>query len=285
MQRGLELDLAVPLDKLGPSIAMLPSADAATVAFAEVTSFVRFYARSEGDRGGAGDEGALPKLLAQLRDGSDPDDALSAASGVDLKGWDERWRAYIASRPPAVLPELLGLNAGPSGAHASRGEAVKAAHEAERMRDLRDRARLAQLLLGRAHAPEALAELDRIELAASPASNEGWARAMGDPSVRWLRGRALEETGRREDGAPLMADPAQILSSYGPWWATRGRWARLRGDEGAATDSFGEAVAADPFDEEGACETIEPSAVPPDPAGLPLCSAARDRAEPPFDAD
>ena len=47
VQRGVELGLGVPLDKLGPSIAMLPSADAATIAFAEVTSFVRFYADSQ----------------------------------------------------------------------------------------------------------------------------------------------------------------------------------------------------------------------------------------------
>ena len=48
VQRGLELNLGLPLDKLGPSIAMLPSADAAMVAFAEVTSFVRFYVQSAG---------------------------------------------------------------------------------------------------------------------------------------------------------------------------------------------------------------------------------------------
>src|SRR4029077_707069 len=59
VRRGLELGLAVGLDKLGPSIAMLPSADAATVAFAEVTSFVRFYAQTEG---GGGADDALPRL-------------------------------------------------------------------------------------------------------------------------------------------------------------------------------------------------------------------------------
>src|ERR1019366_3158625 len=51
------------------------------------------------------------------------------------------------------------------------------------------------------------------------------------PSVRWLRGRALEEVGRRDEADPLMGDPAQVFSSYGPWWATRGRWARIRGEE------------------------------------------------------
>ncbi len=243
VQRGAELNLTIPLDKLGPSIAMLPSADAATVAFAEVTSFVRYYADTQRE---AGDNRALPKLFARLREGKNADEALQAASGTDLKGWDAKWRASLATRPHVTLPELMGL-----------GTSSEPPRELDRLRDLRDRSRLAQLLMGRDHAPEALKELDRIELARSPVPNEGWDRAMGDPSVRWLRARALEASGRREEGEPLVADPAQVLSSYGPWWATRGRWARLRGDEGLATSSFGEAVAADPFDAEGACETIE----------------------------
>ncbi len=280
-KRGLEIGLAVPLDKLGPSIAMLPSADAASIAFAEVTSFVRFYAQTEGEADGGDGASALAKLLSEVRERGDPDAALSAASGADLKAWDDRWREYLASRPPVALPELLGLSGRPNGPEGRAG----AAREAERLRDLRDRNRLAQLLLARDHAPEALAELDRIELAAAPVSNEGWERAMGDPSVRWLRGRALETAGRREEGLSLVADPTQVLSAYGPWWATRGRWARMRGDEGMALPSFGEAVAADPFDEEAACETIDPNSVPIDAVKVPLCAAARARREPPFDAD
>jgi hypothetical protein len=283
VQRGLELGLTVPLDKLGPSIAMLPSADAAMIAFAEVTSFVRFYAQTAGDDGG---QAALPRLLAELRDGKDPDAALSAASDTDLKGWDVRWRAYLATRPPVAVPSLLGL-----------GAAHETPHEADHLRDLRDRSRLAQLLLARGHAPAALEELDKIELAHAPASNEGLDRAMGDPSVRWLRGRALEEVGRRDDAAPLMSDPAQVFSSYGPWWATRGRWARVRGDEPAAEASFAEAVAADPFDVESACETIEPGERPevaqspsanqsPNPgASGAVCASARAAAGPPYDSD
>ncbi len=290
VQRGLELGLGVPLDKLGPSIAMLPSADAAMIAFAEVTSFVRFYADSEaGGRQDAGTGGALPSLFAELRDGKDPDEALLAASGADLKAWDVRWRTYLASRPATPVPMLLGL-----------GKPHQASHEVDTLRDLRDRTRLAQLLMTRSHAPEALKELERIDLTHAPVSNEGWDRAMGDPSIRWLKGRALEEVGRREEAEPLMADPSEVLSSYGPWWATRGRWARVRGDEPVATSSFREAVAADPFDPEGACESLDflapvdppapggPAAAStpaPQPAVSPLCAAARQTGEPPFDAD
>ncbi|HEX3343979.1 MAG TPA: hypothetical protein VHS09_05370 [Polyangiaceae bacterium] len=264
VQRGLELNLGLPLDKLGPSIAMLPSADAAMVAFAEVTSFVRFYAHEGGDD-------ALPKLFHELREGKEPDAALQAASGADLKAWDVRWRAYIAARPREPIPALFGLG-GEKG-------------DAEKLRDLRDRTRLAELLLSRAHPGEALFELDRIALAGSPVAPEAWERAMGDPSARWLRGRALEAVGRREEGEPLVADPKQVLSSYGPWWALRGRWARIRGDEATATSSFIEAVADDPFDDEAACETIDPASAPSDPGKKALCEAARARGELPYEPD
>jgi len=285
VQRGTELGLAIPLDKLGPSIAMLPSADAAMVAFAEVTSFVRFYAQNAGDQ-------ALPKLLGQLRNetGDKEEDPLAVASGVDRKTWDERWRAYIGARPREQVPELLGLGAEPR--LSTHGDPSAAS----RMRDLRDRTRLAELLLSRdsSYAGAALAELDRIgapgglprPVPQTPSATEtaAWERAMGDPSVRWLRARALEAAGRREQGEPLVADPHQVVTSFGPWWATRGRFARMRGDEPRAVESFLEAIGADPFDPESACETIDPQAPAPDVKSR-LCEAARSRGEPPFGAD
>jgi hypothetical protein len=100
-----------------------------------------------------------------------------------------------------------------------------------------------------------------------------------------LRGRALEAAGRRAEGDSLVDDPKQVVSSYGPWWAIRGRWARLRPDEPAATASFFEAVAADPFDAEAACETLDPTAGPHDPASRPLCDAARAAGDPEFEDD
>ncbi len=249
VRRGGELGLILPFDKLGPSIAMLPSADAATVAFAEVTSFVRFYSQTQGS-------GALAELLAELRIGKEPDAALLESSGADLHGWDRKWRAYIASLPREPLPALFGLGAD--------------RNDMSRWVDLRDRSRLAELLLARGHASEALTELDGV--APSPVRS---GPDLGDPSERWMRARALEAAGRREEGAPLVADPQSVATSYGPWWAVRGRWARLRGDSSTADESFSEAVAVDPFDLEAACESADPAVDPVPVEKTPMCDAAR----------
>ncbi len=253
VMRGMELKLDIALDKLGPSIAMLPSADAAMVAFAEVTSFVRFFANTVGND-------ALPNLFRELRADKKVDQALRDASGSDLKEWDAKWRAFLAAKPREPLPALFGL-----GSDASMGD----------LRDLRDRVRLAELLLGRDHPAQALLELDRVK---SPV-------ALDDPSVRYLRARILEALDRARDGDPLLADPKVVLSSYGPWWAIRGRFARARGDDATAGSSFFEAVAADPLDIEAACEGFAATATPADPTSKPLCDAARGRGDPPLGRD
>src|SRR3954468_19459175 len=43
--------------------------------------------------------------------------------------------------------------------------------------------------------------------------------ALADPSLRYVRARALEAAGRSKEGEPLLADPKEVVASYGPWWA------------------------------------------------------------------
>jgi hypothetical protein len=285
VRRGEELKLDLPLDRLGPSIAMLPSADAAMVAYAEVKSFVGFYAGAAGDH-------ALPMLLAALKSGKDPDQALLAASGSDLKGWDARWRTDLAARPGEPLSPLFGLGGeGGDGTHGGAG----ARGERDRWTEVRDRSRLADLLMARGHADAALDELDPIAAAGSAMA--------GDPSLRWLRARALEAAGAHgapvpagQAGAPsrpgllgeaesLVSDPKAVVTSFAPWWAVRARWARLRGDEDEAIGSYGESLAADPYEPEAACETIDPASRPDGGEKASLCDAARAAAGPTFGQD
>jgi hypothetical protein len=273
VRRGLESGLALPLDKMGPSIAMLPSADAAMVAFAEVTSFVRFYALTQGN-------GALPKLLHELKSGKDASGALVAASGVDLRSWDERWRAYVAAQPS----DAEGLPVGLLGVKSERRIAPAEVHF---WREWRDRSRLAELLASRGHAVAALAQLDGLKQLAIDSPPDSRRRLIGDPALRWLQARVLERAGRNlaEEGEPLLGDPKEVLSPFGRWWAVRGRWARLRGNEALAEGSFAEALGADPLDPEVACETVDEASFPVEPHRRPLCDAAWAWARPTFDAD
>jgi hypothetical protein len=254
--RGFELKLGVPLDQLGPSIAMLPSADAAMVAFAEVTSFVRYLAATGGPE-------ALPRLLSALRTAVDVDTALRDSNGADLHTWDERWRASLASEPHEPLPAIFGLGTKPADTH-----------------ELRERVRLAELLYGRSHPGPALTELDLLKGDLSKA----------DPSVQSLRAHVLGALGRKADGEREVHDPHAVGSTFGPWWAIRGRWQRVDGEGAEADASFVEAVATDPFDVESACEvdgslTDVPDDSGPETAARLLCDAAKARHEPPLGQD
>jgi hypothetical protein len=246
--RGMELKLDLALDKLGPSIAMLPSADAAMVAFAEVTSFIKYFAESS-------PPDALSKLLLALRTANTADDALKTVSGETLAQWDVKWRAQLAKRTKEPLSPMFGLGANPPG-----------------LGDSRERSRLAELLLGRAHPAEALTELEKIP-----------ADMLADPSLRYLRARVLEGTDSAKQAESLVEDPKQWMASFGPCWAIRGRLARGRDDHPTADGSFAEAIAHDPFSVEAACQALpEGEAVPPErlEQGAPLCEAARKRADP-----
>jgi hypothetical protein len=256
--RGFERHLDTPLDQLGPSIAMLPSADAAMVAFAEVTSFVRYFA----DTGGAD---ALPNLLHAVRTAADTDTALRDSSGADLHTWDARWRAHLATSPPPKLSGIFGLlgDASPGNLH-----------------ELRDRVRLAQLLYGREHAAAAEVELDRVQGELS----------RHDPSVRSLRAHVKAALGQRAGAKEEVGDPAVVASTFGPWWAIRGRLQREDGEGTEAEASFVEAVSTDPLDVEAACEVddsereVVDDGAPETPARA-LCLAARARHEPALGRD
>jgi hypothetical protein len=236
---GIQKHLDLPFDKFGPSIAMLPSADAAMVAFAEVTSFIRFFAVEAGD-------GALRGLLQQLRAGHSIDESLKTASSADLAGWEARWRAHLAAEKASPPASLL-------------------VEETPELRDMRERVRLAELLLGRGHADEALTELDGVD-----------GPLLEDPSVRYLKSRTLEAVSRPSDAQRALGEAGEVMPSYGPWWAIRGRLVRATGDGAAATGDFVEAVGQDPLDVEPACETLDPKA----PSPSLLCDAARARAVP-----
>lgn len=223
-RRGIEKKLDLPLDKLGPSIAMLPSADAAMVAFAEVTSFIAFLTQKSSPD-------VLPRLLVALRT-QDVDPALKAVTGLTLAEWDKEWRGELTRRK--VEPET---------------QTVLAA--------ARDPFRLAELLLARGHAKEALTQLDQLPK-----------EALDDPSVRYARARALEALGRAEEAKALVANPKEVSFSYGPFWALRARLAGSAMGEG----DFVEALAHDPFGVEAACAVVGDSKPPASPSGL--CAAA-----------
>jgi len=237
---GLEKGLGRSLDRLGPSIAMLPTAEEAAVAFAEVQSFIQYWTREVGPDG-------LPQLVMRLKSttsAADVDKAIQEVSGADLAGWDKKWRAHIAQGAHALPPDLAPAAAMPNG------------HEIAR------RVRLGQLLDARGHHQAAAIELGRAQ-----------ALVPSDASVRCFMAAALLGSGDRANALPLVDKVDELHNRFGRWWSLHGL---LRPEPVAEADrAFGFGIALDPMSQWVACEEKPAPELPADPIRKAICEMAR----------
>ncbi len=255
---------SVGVDKLGPSIAMLPSADAASIAFAEVSSFMKYWIAQNG-------KPALELLFADLKGLGGPefaDAAMRTVSGYDLSGWILRWQDHLRRLPPD---------------HGATADAPTPADDllrsllADSMAvDAKSRARAVrtgELLFARG-APALASEQFRGALVGEP----------DDPALRFRLGRSLIASGKKEDAAPLFQSPDHLFSADAGWFALEGRFLRDRGSPlAAAASDF--AIALDPYLEDAACYgqfripdatgQMRQAPLPTRPEQRGLCEAAR----------
>jgi hypothetical protein len=246
---------SVGIDKLGPSIAMLPTPEAAGIAFAEVTSFMHFFIEQSG-------EPALRLLFSDLRGNgaAGPDEALLSVTGYGLSEWNARWQRFL--REP-VKPAAL------DAAHTPPAPRVQG--------DAGRRVRLADLLASRGHGRESATELEPL-LGALPRL----------PQVRARVASGLYAAGDDAGAEHALGTVAEIDGLYGPWFALAGRGFKRRGQASDADSSFTLGLSADPLSDEVACEgypgarpagpsatgAIEPP-LPTRKAWSELCKAAR----------
>jgi hypothetical protein len=238
---------SVGVDKIGPSIAMLPSPEAASTSFSEVTSFVAYWIRENGDH-------ALRLLFADLRGSDDPNTALTSVSGYDLSGWILRWQRWLLEQSgeaePAHSPEKVATRPG----------------------DIVRRVRLGDLLYARGHAAPAA---DQLELAVKGALHEAALR------FRWARALAAAE--KSDAARTALGTLADVRSVHGGWQALRGRQLADAGDREGAEQGFALGIAVDPLSEEVACEGWftprgpgkRPASLPDDARRRALCESVR----------
>jgi hypothetical protein len=248
---GLDKGLGRPIDKLGASIALLPSAEQAMVAFAEVSSFVRFWISSTG-------EAALPELLVNLGSATDDgflddgteknpvDQAMKSVTGASLADWNARWLTYLGTVKRELPPgATLGGNL---------------PHESEIRRGLA----LGELLRRRSH-PEA------AQRVLSPAQK----LAPFDPLLRHRLASALFALGQPIEAEKLISREEDVRSEFGPWMAQHGRWLAEQGQPDQAQAAFHVGLELCPLDPEVACEEKMPPELPASVGKAPLCQAAR----------
>jgi hypothetical protein len=249
-------DESVGVNALGPSIAMLPSARAASIAFAEVSSFINYWIAVNG-------RAAFRLFLAELKTigSGDADTALVSTSGYDLSAWIARWQLHLLERSEELLPHGGGGTGSDlfTGAQAlSVGDVLWSRHRYVAAADW----------FGRAVKPAAQASPSAVPPTAARARAAKAALALGNIEAA---AAAIAPVDTRERGT-------------GEWYALRGRFA---GDAVRTVhdDDFSTALGSDPWQELAACRGYLASA----PAGVAsfdpnanadwraLCQAARAR--------
>lgn len=236
---GFAKNIGPPIDQIGRSIALLSSSEEASVTFAKVESFVRYYSEHAGDD-------ALPALLARLKD-LEGDDAVDVAmrdvSGASFGEWAERWREHVQAKP------------------AAREDDVMLGTDTKKVRDASKKLRLGNLLAERGHHAAAA-----IELAL------GHALEPRDPSLRCSFASSLLAEGERERAAKLVESAADLRHPSGRWWSLHGA---LHPSATPADLLYRRAIGMSPLDPAVACQELPGAELPKDPLARALCEAAR----------
>jgi len=90
--KRVKADTLVPFEKMSPSIAMLPTAEDAALAFAEVYYAIDYIQQTKGTKG-------LRTIVQEMRNGLSDKKAVEAATGMPFALFEKAWLAHIKKQP------------------------------------------------------------------------------------------------------------------------------------------------------------------------------------------
>ncbi|SEM64676.1 Tetratricopeptide repeat-containing protein [Stigmatella aurantiaca] len=238
--RRVKADTLIPFEKMHPSIAMLPTAEDAATAFAEVYYAIDYVHQTKGTAG-------LRTIIQELRKGQQDRKAVEAAMGVPFALFEKSWLAHIKKQP--FPKELL-----------PRDEVVLKEHD--KGKDKEDPKKGKEISFGDfvevtevparkfAHLGELLRERNRM-LAAS----EEYAKAhaiVGDKyeSVSNKYALALLHLKRLEEAEQVLRGSLRVHPGSPQTNVHLGRILLFRKDYPKAKAAYQEALSTNPFDPE-----------------------------------
>jgi len=215
-------------DELHPSIALLPTQEAASLAFAQVSSFMERYYNEYGREG-------VQRVLRRVGEGEDARKAFARVAGVPWKTLEARWKRGLSKEPespPArLMPRYL------------RGEATEqdelAGVELERARNY---VRLGDLLWTRSRPAAASVEYAKAHEA-----------APADPVVASRYARSAIAGGRPQKAIAPLNKTLEGYPTHAPALSSLATALFRTSLFGAARDAANRAIAHNPFDPQPHC--------------------------------
>lgn len=226
LANALAKDSLVPLERMHPSMAFLPSAEMAALAFAQVATMVQFLQNSAGID-------STKRVLAEVKSGTD---ALVAVANVGshgdtsafMSGWKQWLRSLkFVSRQLAAMPTVIG-----------GGDDLSTDPLLANRQDLAGFARLGDLLLDAQKPTAALVEYQKAVPKDEPAS----------PALAVRLARAYRALGQDPKAIAVLSDSIRDYPEYASSRKELGELLVRSGNRSGATVQYLASADINPFD-------------------------------------
>ena len=236
LQRAAQSGSLMPFERLHPSIARLPSQDAAVLAFAQVASFIDYFVRTEGLSG-------LRQGLKQVAQGRDAKQAFALVADSSWDKLERSWREDVQQR--ANLTKTAATP--PLRRRFHPKESVYELNEGK----VRRLMRLGDLLWGARRPAAASTEYGRA-LNLSPE----------DPTVVARYARANIASKQPARALPLLRSALERYPDFAPLHSLLGTALLSLGRTDESRGAMHEAIRLNPFDPAPHCQLAKIAAAP-----------------------
>ena len=244
LAKALRTGKLISFDAMHPSMAKLPSAEDATLAFAEVANAIAYLH----EKGGMG---ALRDAITRVAKGEDARAAVAAAAGVGWPEFERGWRAFMVAQHYRTFPSIdmptTHVRKGPAMASRRKPAEEDALSASIKAGAPYRHLRLGNMFLRRDRLRAAVIEYEKGAKALGPAD-----RPRADPSSNWVfpvkLGRSYLSLGEPERALKAVA-PVQALYPDLPWPnLIAGEALIAKGEPGLALPHLRASLAVNPFD-------------------------------------
>ncbi len=240
--KRVKADTLIPFEKMHPSIALLPTAEDAATAFAEVYYAIDYIIQNKGTAG-------LRTIIQELRAGQKDKKAVEAATGMPFALFEKAWLSHIKKQP--FPSELLARVERSVLKEDAKGKVKSEEEKKGREISFGDFQEVDEVPARKfAHLGELLRERNRVKAAA-----EEYAKAhklVGDKyeSVSNKYALALLELKRLDEAENVLRGSLRMFPGAPATNVHLGRILVHRRDYPKAKAAYLEALASDPFDPE-----------------------------------
>ena len=274
LAKALHSGKLISFDAMHPSMAKLPSAEDATLAFAEVANAIAYLH-------GKGGMAALRDAIQRVAAGDDARAAVAAAAGGSWADFERGWRAFMAAQHYKTFPaiDIPTTHIRKPGAIAS---GRKPSEEDALSNTLKGSApfrhlRLGNMLLRRDRPRAAVAEYEK----GAKAIATGGRATRGDPSAAWVfpvkLGRTYLALGEPDRALKALA-PVQAIYPDLPWPSLiAGEALIAKGSPAEALAPLRAALATNPFDPRVHCALADAYGKLPPAERPPAATVAREQ--------